>query len=245
MCFNVSINKDPAYLEQRFHAKFLDPNSFKPIYHVSAFSLPKIPIITSANSKNVQLFQWGLIPFWVKDEMNAEKIRLKTFNARDDTIHEKPSYKHSIKKKRCLVLVDGFYEWRLFQGKKYPHYIKLKDNDAFAFAGIWDAWKNKKTEQIKNTFSIITTQANPLLEKIHNTKKRMPVILKKEDEKVWLDENLDESEINNLMNPISDENMEGFTISKLITTRGVNNNVPEVMEKFEYQELKYEQKKFF
>lgn len=245
MCFNVSVNKDPEFLEQRFHAKFFEPESFKPIYHVSAFKTPSLPIISNNDAEHIQLFQWGLIPFWVEDETKAEKIRFNTFNARDDTIYEKPSYKFSIKKKRCLVLVDGFYEWRLVKGKKYPYYIKMKNNDAFALAGIWDTWKNKNSDEIKNTFSVITTRANPLLEKIHNVKKRMPVILNKEHGKRWLDYNLDKDEINSLMNPIDDKNMEGYTISKLITARGVDNNIPEVMKKFEYPELKYEQKKFF
>jgi len=80
--------------------------------------------------------------------------------------------------KRCLVLADGFYEWREEGGKKYPYYISLTSNDAFALAGIWDKWLNSRTGEMKETFSIITTRANPLLERIHNTRKRMPVILR-------------------------------------------------------------------
>lgn len=85
-----------------------------------------------------------------------------------------------MKTKRCLVLVDGFYGWRDEDRRKYPHYMRLANHDAFALAGIWDTWVNGDTGEAKKTFSIITTRANPLLERIHNTRKRMPVILERE-----------------------------------------------------------------
>ena len=109
------------------------------------------------------------MPFWTKDEVAAERIRTQTLNARAETIHQKPSFRASIMTKRCLVLVDGFYEWREEGKKKYPYYISLASNDAFALAGIWDRWLNNSTGEVKDTFSIITTRANPLLERIHNT----------------------------------------------------------------------------
>jgi putative SOS response-associated peptidase YedK len=111
----------------------------------------------------------------------------------------------------------------------------LKDNQLFAFAGIWDAWTNKKTKETLKTFSIITTQANLLLAVIHNTKKRMPVILRSEDERRWLsDISLDEAM--SLLAPHDEKVMEAHTVSKLITTRGVPTNVLEVMSPYRYDD---------
>jgi putative SOS response-associated peptidase YedK len=109
----------------------------------------------------------------------------------------------------------------------------LKDSQLFAFAGIWDAWTNKETKETLKTFSIITTQANPLLALIHNTKKRMPVILRQEDEKKWLID-IPVEEAVSLLTPYDEKAMEAHTVSKLITTRGVPTNVPEIMSPFRY-----------
>ena len=141
-------------------------------------------------------------------------------------------------KKRCLVIVDGFYEWRENEGKKYPYYIYLHNRDAFALAGIWETWVNKETGEGRNTFSIITTRANNLMEKIHNTKKRMPVILKKEVEKNWLREDLSTDEIRIFLEPYDDIEMKAHAVSRLISTKGANTNTPNVMKRYEYQELK-------
>jgi putative SOS response-associated peptidase YedK len=230
-------------LEAQFDARFLNPESYKPIYHVSAFSTPRFPIISNADIHQIQLFQWGLIPHWVNDESQADKIRFLTFNAKAETIFEKPSFRSSIKSKRCLVIVDGFYEWRHEGGSKYPYYIRMKDDRAFALAGIWESWENKNSGDSIKTFSIITTAANPLLSEIHNTKKRMPVILAQADEKKWLGEELDKDGIISLLQPYPDDDLTAHTVSKLITARGKNKNVPEVMEKFDYDELRSKQSK--
>jgi putative SOS response-associated peptidase YedK len=175
-----------------------------------------------------------LIPLWVKDEDGALKIREQTLNAKAETVTVKPSFRHSIKAKRCLVLVDGFYEWQHLKNQTYPYYIHLKDNQLFAFAGIWDAWTNKETKETLKTFSIITAQANPLLSLIHNTKKRMPVILRPEDERRWLSD-ISVEEAMSLLTPYDEKAMEAHTVSKLITTRGVPTNVPEVMKPYRYE----------
>ena len=237
MCYHLSIAVKREYLETQFDAMFLDPDSFEPMFHVSAFSTPYIPILCNEDTKHIQLFQWGLIPFWAKDEKKADEIRFHTFNARAESVFEKPSYRSSIKNKRCLVLVDGFYEWREVSGKKYPYYIRLADKKAFALAGIWDRWVNKATEEVRNTFSIITTRANALLEKIHNIKKRMPVVLRRADERRWIREGLETDEINSMLNPSDEKDMEAYPISKLITARGKNTNVPEVSKRFEYKDV--------
>jgi putative SOS response-associated peptidase YedK len=233
MCFHISLSKDLRTIEKRFDASFLDP-IFERIYHVSAFSYPKLPVISNDDPSKIQLFTWGLIPFWVKDEEAARKIREQTLNAKAETVTVKPSFRHSIKVKRCLVLADGFYEWQHVKNKTFPYYIHLKDNQLFAFAGIWDVWTNKDTEQTLKTFSIITTQANPLLAVIHNTKKRMPVILRAEDERKWLSD-ITLEEVMRLLAPCNEKEMEAHTVSNLLTTRGVPTNVPEVMRPHQYE----------
>ncbi len=245
MCFDISYALQGDVLEERFHAKFEDDENYVPVYHVSAFSLPDVPVITNESSDTIKLLKWGLIPFWVKNEESAEQIRMKTFNARTETLFEKPSFKYSIKKRRCLVLVDGFYEWREVGGKNYPYYIRMADKRAFAIAGIWDAWKNKETEQELRTFSIITTRANPLLEKIHNKKKRMPALLNPEDEKRWLAEGLGQSKTLRMLEPIDDSVLEAYPISKRISFREGNTNVPEIRERYEYEELRTQQTRLF
>jgi putative SOS response-associated peptidase YedK len=236
-----------GYMEERFSAKFDEPERFTPIYHISAFKTPYLPIIADMAPDKIQFFQWGLIPFWVKDGKSARKLQFQTFNAKAETIHEKPSFRASIKNKRCLVLVDGFYEWheQSQTGTKFPYFIRLKDQKLFALAGIWDTWENKDTGESKNTFSIITTEANPFLARIHNTKKRMPVILKQADEVRWLNPELDVEDINALLKPYDDSRMEAHTVSKLISQRGANTNVPSIMDEVEYSELKTEQQTLF
>ncbi len=246
MCFDISFALKMDRIEIRFDAKFQEPELYEPVYHVSAFNLPSVPVITNDKVDTIQMLKWGLIPFWVKDEKSASEIRLKTFNARAETLFEKPSFRESIKNKRCLVIVDGFFEWRDVKGKNYPYYIQMEDKNPFAFAGIWDSWHNKSTDENLDTFSIITTRANPLLEKIHNKKKRMPAILKRGNERQWLNEDLAREDIRLMLEPIDDSLLEAHTVSKLVSMKAKRNtNVPEVTMRFEYKELKFEQESLF
>jgi putative SOS response-associated peptidase YedK len=237
MCYNVSIFKSVDVLELRFQANFTEPEQFKPIFHVSSFVTPKLPVITDKNSTQIELFTWGLIPLWVKNVKSAEEIRFKTMNARAESIYEKTSFRNAAKQNHCLILVDGFYEWRYFQGKNYPHYIRLKSKEAFALAGLWSTWVNTETNEQLNTFTVITTQANPLMEKIHNKKKRMPVILPKESERLWFENTLTKEEMQQLLVPYNEKEMEAYTISRLITAKEKDTNVVEVMDPYMYPEL--------
>lgn len=236
MCFNYSLTKKAEYIEKRFKVKFNEMDIYNPFFHANAFDLPVLPVIASNDAKHVQFMQWGLIPFWVKDKKTAESIRMNTFNARSETITSLPSFKTSIKNKRCLVISDGFFEWHEYNGKKYPFYIKLKNNEAFAMAGLFDQWDDKEGS-VLNTFSIITTPANPMLEKIHNIKKRMPAILKSEHESAWIENNTDIYEILKMIIPYNDSEMESHTVSKLIINKGINTNVSQAIEFFKYSEL--------
>ena len=133
-------------------------------------------IVIKQGRKYLGFVRWGLIPFWAKDD----KIGYKLFNARSETIDVKPSFKGGFKSRRCLIPANGFFEWR--KPNKIKFYFELKNRKLFSFAGIWEKWKNTQGEIIP-TCTIITCEPNELISPIHD---RMPVILKKEDEDIWL-----------------------------------------------------------
>ena len=135
------------------------------------------------------------------------------------------------------MIADGFYEWQHEKKKAYPYHIRLVNRDSFAIAGVWDTWINPDNKQEIRRFSVITTVANPLLEKVHNTRKRMPVILRREDEQKWLSSETDTEQITFLLSPYDDNEMDAYTVSPLISRRGQNTNTPEVMEKYRYKGL--------
>jgi putative SOS response-associated peptidase YedK len=235
MCFHNSLSKKAQEVANRFNAQA--EIEFEPIFYASAFTFPAWPVISEEEPNTISMFKWGLIPHWVKDEMQAKEIRTMTLNAKSETVFEKPAFKFSIRKKRCLVLSTGFYEWRDYQKKKYPYFIRMKKTELFAMAGIYSSWNDKVTGEIVKSFSILTTHSNPLLTKIHNLKERMPVILPPESEREWLNNELTDEQIRSFFPAIDDRLLEAHTISRLITSRVKNPNTPEVQEKFDYAEL--------
>jgi putative SOS response-associated peptidase YedK len=237
MCYTISINLTKAELEKRFGAKTTKLRDFNPRYIVSAFSHPILPVITIEEPEEFSLSHWGLIPFWVKDEKSAAEIRTKTINARAETILEKPSFRDSFKSRRCLIPVQGFFEWHELAGKKYPFYIRLKNNRPFALAGIYDNWVNKETGEIINSFSVVTTAANPLMGKIHNSKKRMPVILPEESEKEWIDAKKPATLIKELCRSLDQEQLEAYPVARINPSKVDNNQSEEVLSPFHYPEL--------
>jgi putative SOS response-associated peptidase YedK len=206
MCYVVKIDMTREALEKRFGAKMDASAVFTPSTRVSAFSLPSHPVVTGSETGKIQLYVWGLIPYWVKDEKLADDLRMKTFNARSESLTEKPSFRHVANRKRCLVLTNGFYEWQTDGKRKIPYFIRLKNEDGFALAGLHDTWTHPLTGEILNTFTVITTRANPMMEEIHNLKKRMPVILSPENEARWLDIRVDPLK-EGLFEPFDQDNM--------------------------------------
>jgi putative SOS response-associated peptidase YedK len=237
MCYYSSISVGFKIIETRFGVRFVLSELYKPVYSASAFTFPLMPVITDENPTQAVLMSWGLIPFWVKDDETALRIKKRALNARSETIFDKPMFKQSIVSKRCLVLVDGFFEWRHLNNKSYPYYIRLENHQPFALAGIWDKWQNRYTGSVSQTFSVITTQANPLMAQIHNTKKRMPVILPMESEKKWIDNNLKKTDIESLLKPYNEEEMKAYPVDRSISRLGFNTSKPNVLNKKEYKEL--------
>lgn len=184
MCFHSKQTKNAMAAEKRFNATVENLLIFQPSEHLNGFSHPKTPVITNNDETIIQHLQWGLIPSWAKDDT----IKRYTLNAKIETLTEKPSFRNSVNK-RCLIIADGFYEWQWLDNKgtkKQKYEITIPNNELFAFGGIWSEWINKQTGEIQKTYSIVTTEATGLMQEIHNSKKRMPVILSPKNERAWL-----------------------------------------------------------
>lgn len=184
MCFRTQLNSKIREIEKTFDAAFIEPEAYTPHEEINAYDFLKTPVITDENRGEIDMFQWGLIPFWSKDQ----SIKKLTLNARIESLTDKPAFRDSVTN-RCLVLASGYYEWQWLDARgrsKQKYFIKPADQKLFAFAGIYSFWKDPLTGSPLPSYSIITTEANELMSQIHNNKKRMPVVLKKEDRDRWL-----------------------------------------------------------
>lgn len=216
MCGRYSFSKIKANdIIQRFGPVQLE-FEFGPSYNIAPSQ--QIPVVIHKDGVNRLLgLRWGLIPYWAKDEHLGNKL----INARAETLEERPSFRKSFKQKRCLILADGFYEWRKEGRVKKPFRITLKDGGLFAFAGLWDSWLSPIGQTI-NTCTIITTTPNELMEPIHN---RMPVILQRDSEPDWLSADTPGREIKGLLTPFPAEEMVAYEVSSLVNSP--HNDVPE------------------
>lgn len=190
----------------KFYQRFAPVNRLvilKPNYNVKPGYM--MPVITG---NRLSLMKWGLIPSWAKDPA----IGYKMINARSETIIEKPSFRKPFTKQRCLVPASGFYEWQKTGKEKLPFYIRLKSDDLFSFAGLYDIWKDTEDKEIAS-FTIITTGPNGLVAPIHN---RMPVILERESEEKWLEEPADMSKLISLLKPFPENKMEAYPVSRAV-----------------------------
>jgi putative SOS response-associated peptidase YedK len=192
-------------LKQRFNADGPD-EPYVPRYNAAPGQ--KMVVIPMDDPGKMHFYKWGFIPHWAKDE----KIGYKMINARSESLKEKPAFRGSLNKGRCLVLADGFYEWSDATGKKIPYRIELTKRKPFVMAGLSSRWKDNTGKEI-DTFTIITTQANTIVGTIHD---RMPVILKKEWESKWLNPLMGPEEVDQYLVPYSINDMEMYSISTLV-----------------------------
>jgi putative SOS response-associated peptidase YedK len=212
----------------------VEEENFGPKYVQNAFEFPKWPVISNERPSEIQLMTWGLIPTWIKDQKSGLKFRVNTVNARSETIYEKPAFRRAAEEGHCLILVDGFFEFRDLNGKKYPYYIRLRGGQPFAFAGLYEDWVNPETGEIIHGFSVITTEANALMEMIHNRKKRMPVILSEKEERNWLHSG---SRFKSLLLPFPEAAMEAWPVTRKISERGAKRDFLEILDPFVYSEI--------
>ncbi len=235
MCFTVNVNLIKEELENRYGATLIDPDKYRPSYYYHAFGLPSLPAICSGEPSKIQLLKWGLIPAWTKGIDQANIIRYKTFNARSESIETKQSFSSSFRSKRCIVPVKGFFEWQHVGNEKIPWYIYPSENGILSIAGIYDDWVENNTGEVLSTFTIVTTEANDLMANIHNSGKRMPVILNKSSETMWIDLSISYEAAFGLLTPCPSDILKAHTISPLINSRSSNRNTPDVIKPFNYQ----------
>jgi putative SOS response-associated peptidase YedK len=209
MCGRFTLTVDPAELQDVFGG-FIFPAQFASRYNIA----PTQPVLAIPNDGKNQadFFLWGLIPSWSKDPGIANKL----INARGETVAEKPSFRGGFKYKRCLILADGFYEWKATgQKTKTPYFIHMKDRKPFAFAGLWDEWHAQQPDGgTLRTCTIITTTPNELMSNLHN---RMPVILDKENYADWLNPAPQRPEdLIHLIQPFPADKMSAYPVSTLV-----------------------------
>lgn len=220
MCGRYTITVSVEQLMMHF---FIDQANVP--YHVPRYNVAPgqlIPAIVHDGTKNrLGELKWGLVPNWAKDA----KIGYKLINARAETVREKPSYRSSFQRKRCIIPADGFYEWKQTGPNKQPMRIVLRDRSLFAMAGLYDTWIAPDGSKL-STCTIITTSPNALMQDIHD---RMPVILKREDEALWLDRREhNEERLQALLQPYPAEEMEAYPVSPKVGN--VKHDDPECAE---------------
>jgi putative SOS response-associated peptidase YedK len=216
MCGRYTIIAKAEEIEKRFNVEV--PTSYIPRYNAAPAQV--LPVITNARPEGLSFFHWGLIPQWAKDKSISSKL----INARSETITEKASFRNALQKRRCLVIADGFYEWKKsFKKSKIPYRIHLKDSSLFAFAGLWEEYDDDEQNRI-HTFTIITTMANPIISKIHD---RMPVILDRKSEQTWLDPMNSLEDLMKILKPYDEYQMDYYSVSSQVNL--VQNDNPQLI----------------
>jgi putative SOS response-associated peptidase YedK len=205
MCGRFSIAKSKEEIAKRFNVGFM--GNFKPRYNVAPLQV--MPVITSKNPNEISFMRWGLVPSWSLDASTAANM----INARGETVTSKVPFKHCVKDQRCIIPADGFYEWKKEGKLKVPYRFTLNSEEMFSFAGLWDSWENQDSGEILNTFTIVTTEANRLVSEIHE---RMPVMLRKDLERLWISESITDSQIASLLKPFDTNSMSSYKAHKAV-----------------------------
>lgn len=208
MCGRFTLTVDPQVIQQEFGVQTVAAD-LKPRYNIAPTQ--PVAVVVNDGGRRLEMFRWGLIPFWAKDPAIGNRM----INARAETVAEKASFKNSLKNRRCLVVADGFYEWRKEAQGKTPFYIRLASGRPFAFAGLWDTWSPKEGDPVRSC-TIITTAPNEFMASIHN---RMPVILTPAAVERWLDPDESNPEVlQPLLQPYPAELMMGYPVSRVVNS---------------------------
>ena len=212
MCGRYTFTAPAPAAEQRFDARFAEPAA--PTYNAAPSQ--RLPVVTNAAPGQIQLLRWGLVPGWARDPSGGPR----PINARAETLAEKPAFRQLLGRRRCLVLADSFFEWQATPAGKVPHRILLRDEQPFAFAGLWDEWLDRGTGELHPTFTIITTAPNALMAGIHN---RMPVILPtRAAEQAWLHDGTKLRDHQELLQPHEAAAMRAYVVSKRVNSPANN-----------------------
>jgi putative SOS response-associated peptidase YedK len=227
MCGRFTLTTPAQRLSGQFELSGELPE-LTPSYNIAPTQEIAVVAANSGGERKLRSLHWGLVPRWTKDP----EIGSRMINARAETVAEKNSFKSAFKKRRCLILADGFYEWQRNQsgsGPKQPYYIRLETGSTYAFAGLWEHWKGEDERgnaRTINSTTIITTEANDLMSGIHH---RMPVILAPESYATWLDTTIqDAEELMPLLEPYPSEQMAAYPVSTHVNRPA--NDDPECVE---------------
>ena len=220
MCGRFTQQRPTSELAEIFDAENLadDPGG-----HFNVAPTDDAAVVVQRDDRRaVTTYRWGLIPHWAAEA----RIAGRTFNARSETIAEMPAFRDAFRRKRCLVPVDSFYEWRRENGVRQPYRILRADGLPLVLAGLWDGWRDPETGGIRRTFTIVTTRANAQIADLHD---RMPVILARDAWATWLNSHpVDPGELHALLMPTDDEPLEIYPVVGLVNN--VRNNGPELVE---------------
>lgn len=235
MCFHTSNTKTAKENEKRFDATFDNPEVYNPYYHLAGYDKRFIYIIKQDEYYDIVPSYWGLMPEYMNISQR-NNWRRSTWNARAETIFESNLYGMPIREQRCLILADGFYEPHKVKDKSIPHYIRYKDKGLFAFAGIYT-----ELDDGLYTCSIVTVEANDYFSKIHNVKKqgtyRMPLVLDEKDEVEWINPDLREGDVRELLYSFSSKDFEAYPVSIDVNYGNRDKNRPDIIEPVFYEEL--------
>ncbi|HUF39959.1 MAG TPA: SOS response-associated peptidase [Anaerolineales bacterium] len=220
MCGRFTLTASPEQLQEAF-PDFAVPGQMSARYNIAPTQ--PIAVVPNTGENRIDFFVWGLIPSWAKDPSIGNRL----INARGETLGEKPSFRSAYRRRRCLVLSDGFFEWVAVPGEKakQPHYITLEGGRPFAFAGLWEQWFSPDGSEIKSA-TIITTEPNSLVAKLHN---RMPVILHPDDYARWIDPaERDPEGLQDLLAPYPASEMRHHPIARTVNSPA--NDLPEIIQ---------------
>lgn len=207
MCGRYALHHTAQEIQQRFALEGLI-GALEPRYNIAPTQVLPV-IVQHGEARTAQEMRWGLVPSWAKEP----NLSLSTFNARAEGIADKPMYRGPIRRQRCLVPADGFYEWQPTGGKKQPYFIRMKDDSLFAFAGLYDHWRQPDGTDLW-TYTLITGEPNAVVAPLHH---RMVVILRREDEAEWLDPGItDPFQVTRLLTPYPAEAMEAYPVTTLV-----------------------------
>ncbi len=219
MCGRFVLTADGKTIQQHFNLDEIPQIEAR--YNIA----PTQPVAVISNHKPKMMthYRWGLIPSWSKDP----SIGSKMINARSETAHEKPSFRTALKRRRCLIPANGFYEWSKTDHGKAPFFVHMKHQQLFAFAGLWETWASPEGDELR-TCTILTSEPNDLLRNYHH---RMAVILDPADYELWLSQQpLSTDELRPLMLPFDESKMDVYEVSTMVNS--VANDMPQLIEPF-------------
>ena len=232
MCYETSLNKKLKTIEKTFSAKFTEPELYDPWYHLSGFIHPNLFCVPMEDPQHIYPMEWGLVAPWGNNNVGAFRKKYNTLNAKSETVLKSKIYKEPARERRCLIIADGFFEPHHTGGKAIPYYCYLQEFKLFTFAGIYNESGNDY-----RTVTMLTTEANDFFSEVHNKKKRMPLVLDKNIEGEWLNPNLVDGDLQDLMAAsFTKEEFKAHPVTRDLYKRGIDTNTPRALEKIEETE---------